>query len=191
MSLNPILNMKSIPLVAPASEGIVVSDDINPKTGLPYHPHYKYQKKWNAANKEKNLECQRNYKKNDVYRAKQKIYREENKDAIGLISKRFHRNIKVQVVNGYGGCCNCCGENILEFLSVDHIHNNGGEERRKDRNMVGRKIYQYLIANNFPKDDYQILCMNCNFAKGMHGYCPHSLRNSLQDIVQGVVENVG
>jgi hypothetical protein len=25
----------------------------------------------------------------------------------------------------------------------------------------------------YPKDNFQLLCMNCNFAKGHRGECPH------------------
>jgi len=33
-------------------------------------------------------------------------------------------------------------------------------------------LNQWLVTNNFPKG-FQILCWNCNFAKGMLGKCPH------------------
>jgi len=33
-------------------------------------------------------------------------------------------------------------------------------------------IYEYLKSNNYPLG-YRVLCMNCNFAIGVYGYCPH------------------
>ncbi len=66
--------------------------------------------------------------------------------------------------------CNCCNENRIEFLSVDHLDNNGRQERKSKGY---HSLYKYLLDNNFPVG-YQILCMNCNFAKGKFGECPHS-----------------
>jgi len=53
------------------------------------------------------------------------------------------------------------------FLSVDHI--NG---RRKGDFSTGMVVINYLIKHDFPKG-YQILCFNCNCAKGHYGKCPH------------------
>ena len=36
----------------------------------------------------------------------------------------------------------------------------------------GHPLNQWLVTNNFPKG-FQILCSNCNFAKGVLGKCPH------------------
>lgn len=35
------------------------------------------------------------------------------------------------------------------------------------------KSIEAFIKQNFPKDEYQLLCMNCNFAKGLYSGCPH------------------
>ena len=72
-------------------------------------------------------------------------------------------------MNAYGGKCVCCGETIIEFLTIDHI-NGGGTKHRKE--VVGGRLYDWLIKNNFP-EGYQILCMNCNMAEGIFGGCPH------------------
>ena len=40
--------------------------------------------------------------------------------------------------------------------------------------LVGRMLFKFLIDNNCP-DGFQILCINCNFAKGMiknNNKCP-------------------
>lgn len=67
-------------------------------------------------------------------------------------------------------CCACCGETHLEFLTVDHMNNNGAEHRKSGR---FRDLQLELLRNGFKASDYQILCMNCNFALGHSGYCPH------------------
>lgn len=43
-------------------------------------------------------------------------------------AKRDH--LKEEFIEAYGGKCSCCGESIPEFLTVDHI-NNDGEVHRK------------------------------------------------------------
>lgn len=86
-----------------------------------------------------------------------------------------HRNFKLQVFSHYSSgklVCVCCGESILDFLTLDHIEQNGNEHR----NRVGSAhIYKDLIKNNFPVG-YQVLCMNCNFGRSLkynRGVCPH------------------
>lgn len=74
--------------------------------------------------------------------------------------------------------CKCCGETEMVFLALDHI-NGGGKQHRKEifngRNSGGRGYYSWLKRNNYP-EGYQILCHNCNFAKGDSGkVCPHQL----------------
>lgn len=67
--------------------------------------------------------------------------------------------------------CACCGESTYEFLSIDHINNDGSRHRKE---MGSRQIYSWLIKNNFPSG-FQILCHNCNMAKGFYGKCPHRI----------------
>ena len=40
-------------------------------------------------------------------------------------------------------------------------------------------LFQYLKRNNYPPG-YRVLCMNCNFAMGHFGYCPHQKTAGLQ-----------
>ena len=52
--------------------------------------------------------------------------------------------------------------------------NNDGAKHRKEIGHGGSLMYSWLIKNNFPPG-FQLLCMNCNFAKGIHGgICPHT-----------------
>jgi hypothetical protein len=72
----------------------------------------------------------------------------------------------------YGGDpphCACCGEATDEFLCLDHINGNGAAHRRA----VGTKnMYRWANQHGFP-DGFQVLCHNCNCAKGFYGICPH------------------
>ncbi len=82
------------------------------------------------------------------------------------------RNLRKQILAAYGGACKCCGETIPEFLQVDHI-NGGGCAHRRELAKAKTTFYQWLRANNFPQEGFQILCANCNRAKGQYGTCPH------------------
>ena len=97
-------------------------------------------------------------------------------NAKGVVSRK---RIKDAVFAAYGGyICACCGETEKEFLSLDHIANDGSNFRR---NVVGKRFgagaqtYGYLLKNKFPSG-YQVLCMNCNWGKRRTGICPHQVR---------------
>jgi len=72
--------------------------------------------------------------------------------------------------------CACCGEDILEFLTLDHLvdkRSDGGVRVGGDR--VGQSLYAWLIRMQFPAG-FRVLCFNCNCALGNRGYCPHEIR---------------
>lgn len=104
------------------------------------------------------------------------IWRKNNPDKVYIIQKRSRDKNRKLVLDHYGRKCNCPGCDVTEekFLSIDHI-NGGGSEHRKKIKRGGAGIYIWLIKNNFP-DGFQILCHNCNLAKGFYGRCPHEER---------------
>lgn len=66
------------------------------------------------------------------------------------------------------------------FLSIDHI-DGGGTKHRKEigiKNGKGGNMSFWIIKNKFPTG-FQVLCHNCNMAKGFYGQCPH--RNSINN----------
>jgi len=77
---------------------------------------------------------------------------------------------KIEVLKHYGGECVCCGETEIRFLTIDHI-DGGGTKQRND--IRGTNFYYFLKKNNYPSG-YQILCANCNMAKGQEKkrFCP-------------------
>lgn len=93
--------------------------------------------------------------------------------------KRYNDSKKNIVFLHYGAKCACCGETIPQFLSVDHINNDGCKDLAKSGlRRGGLSLYIDIIKNNFP-DTFQILCMNCNWGKHLnHGRCPHETFNS-------------
>jgi hypothetical protein len=97
-------------------------------------------------------------------------------------TKRLQAVCRTQVFEAYGGYkCNCCGENEPMFLSIDHIDNNGAEERRSGLYAgSGVGFYLWLRKNKFPSG-YQVLCMNCNTGKHKNGgVCPHQSSSSFK-----------
>jgi hypothetical protein len=67
--------------------------------------------------------------------------------------------------------CQCCGESIYDFLTINH-KNGGGHEEHKITNYM--EFYRSIIENNFP-DTFNILCMNCNYGsyRSIDKICPH------------------
>ena len=127
---------------------------------------------------------------------------EERKKRKGEYQREWYRKLKEEVLKVYSKklsnsdvpCCNCCRYTGIEFLTVDHIMPKR-EMEKEFKSMVKsisenisitpkeiqmgynakRKadpLNQWLITNDFPKG-FQILCWNCNFAKGILGKCPH------------------
>lgn len=88
--------------------------------------------------------------------------------------KKYEDSGKKTVFNHYGAKCNCCGEDELKFMSIDHIDNDGHKEVwNGGTRITGVHLYNRIRKAGFP-DTYQILCMNCNFGKRMNGgVCPH------------------
>lgn len=78
---------------------------------------------------------------------------------------------RARVIAGYGGRCACCGESTPEFLCIDHV-NGGGREHRKQVG-AGLAYYYWFEKQGFPPE-FQVLCHNCNMAKGFYGSCPHT-----------------
>ena len=66
--------------------------------------------------------------------------------------------------------CGCCGEGTEQFLTIDHI--DGKRAMGHGQNMNGNRLRRWLIKNGFPLG-FQVLCYNCNCAKGFYGQCPH------------------
>lgn len=100
-----------------------------------------------------------------------------NKTENSKRNKKYSQRIKHEVISHYGGKCCCCGESIEDFLSIDHIANNGNEFRKKT-NLRGIQFFLWVKRNSYPKD-LQVLCFNCNWGKYVNGgVCPHEYPHS-------------
>ncbi len=91
------------------------------------------------------------------------------------IKKRRIR--KIEVKNFLGAKCVCCGfADALEFLTVDHVNNDGAEDRRKScgNNDVAYNEIWRLMKAGLPVTRFALLCWNCNASKHAgNGVCFH------------------
>ena len=79
-------------------------------------------------------------------------------------------------------CCRCCGINShIDFLAIDHVLGKKQMDSIPELLKIGysselkyKKLINWIIEHDFP-EGFQILCQNCNFAKGMkknNNECP-------------------
>jgi len=89
-------------------------------------------------------------------------------------SNRKHDRLRAEIIEAYGSKCSCpgCPETLPQFLEIDHIDGKGADDRRA-HGSGGLRLYRRLKAAGFPKDNWQLLCSNCNKAKHIYGQCPH------------------
>ncbi len=112
-----------------------------------------------------------------AYRAQQEQKRRslsrEGKDALNTRKRAQRDALRLEVLHAYGGVCACCGESEVAFLCIDHVHG-GGNKHRRELKESGRSgsLYYWLRSTGYP-EGFQVLCHNCNFAKGYNGVCPH------------------
>lgn len=92
-----------------------------------------------------------------------------NKELSNQRSRENQQRLRKQVIEVYGGKCQCCGETQYEFLAIDHIDGGGREHRRQ---LKWGSVYRWLRDNGYP-EGFQVLCHNCNMAKAFYGICPH------------------
>lgn len=88
--------------------------------------------------------------------------------------REYTRKLRDEVFAAYGGYhCNCPGCNVTEpmFLQIDHVNNDGAAHRKAIK--ANGAIYGWLKKHGFPAG-FQVLCANCNYAKGFYGFCPHA-----------------
>ena len=126
----------------------------------------------------KNKSRKKEYAHSSITLARRKTIRDEIRlEVLQYYSKRLSKsNIP---------CCRCCGEKShVDFLAIDHIA--GRKEMDSDTKLVkigyssskrGQVLHKWVTENNFPKG-FQILCHNCNYAKGIKrnkNKCPHQL----------------
>lgn len=115
-----------------------------------------YHKQYREDNREKRRKWNRDWIQNNKerYNASKYIYRDK---------------LKIEIMDYYGGGeCKWCGIKDIDVLCIDHIDNDGAEDRLKrgvsGRSSAGTNAYEALKRDGFP-EGFQVLCANCNLKK--------------------------
>ena len=154
-----------------------------------YHRKYystkKKDSKWYEKHKAKRKKSYYNHREREI-QASTEWYK-RNKSRVLEVRRRSYPKrkeerelLKLEVFSIYSKkisnseipCCACCGENShIEFLALDHVKNRKsvGHKRNVD---TGHRLRLWAKKNGYP-NTLQVLCHNCNTAKGENGICPH------------------
>lgn len=96
-----------------------------------------------------------------------KAWNEANPERRKELREQDRKNARSEVIasltNGQNACVGC-GNDDINVLCIDHIHNDGSQDRRRG------SIYVWLRARLRAKtpgiqDRFQVLCHNCNHRK--------------------------
>lgn len=99
-------------------------------------------------------------------------YGKQNREKRLKRNREYRAEIRDKVFAAYGRKCACCGETRWQFLAIDHVNGGGSAHRRQQGLSTPTQLRKLIIKQGFPKT-YQLLCHNCNMAKGFYGRCPH------------------
>jgi transposase len=101
-----------------------------------------------------------------------KSYDEENKEKRSEYEKGYLKNLRDKLYLILPPMCAFCGEDNIKFLTFDHIKNNGAEERGKSKSniLILRKLKRQGWPEDYIKENYQILCWNCNCSKSFRNH---------------------
>lgn len=109
-------------------------------------------KKWYEANKDKARQQKRE---------SMKRLRAANPAKFNAQSCAAKARERAALYEMYGHTCVRCGFDDKRALTLDHIKNNGSTERAE---LGERGVYRRAKSAHLP-EEYQILCMNCQFIK--------------------------
>lgn len=107
----------------------------------------------------------------DVIKSGTARYIFENKQEILERDKSRREILRLQVVDAYGGKCECCGETEPKFLCIHHVNGDGKVDRANGYG--GVSLFAKLRREGWPRERYKLLCHNCNNAIRLLGDCPH------------------
>ncbi len=95
--------------------------------------------------------------------ARMEKWRTENRERMREGESKRYLKRKIESIEAYGGMCAHCDQKDVKFLVIDHINDDGAEDRRVWKNKVA-DIHLWLKKNKYPIG-YQVLCGNCNLKK--------------------------
>ncbi len=93
----------------------------------------------------------------------QKYYQQKS-TKINELKKKNREKEFVEFLNLFGNTCEHCGEKERDFLTVDHIHNNGRFKRESKGEIL--KLTEKVGLMEMKKH-LRILCFNCNSGRSV------------------------
>lgn len=136
--------------------GSILSDNWKPKYCKVSNMADEKSRSSYAAWYERNKEKARSQKREVMRRLRQ-----ENPEKYNEQSRKAKVREKLKLFTMYGSECSMCGFSDMRALSLDHVKDNGNEERRQ----IGERGVYRRAKELYRPDEYQILCMNCQFIK--------------------------
>ena len=86
----------------------------------------------------------------------------------------YHRKLKAAIISLLGNKCALLGNKcaICRYsgvaLQVDYVNNDGNKERKKFVNGGSSRYWKFILDKvKAGSGDYQLLCANCNYIKGL------------------------
>ena len=139
-----------------------------------------YARQWWIKNRENAIKKHNEWVKNnpEKFQKSQKKYRNSQKHR-DTYHKWWHsedhkqrlKALKIEVFTHYCKStpkCMCCNESEIDFQTIEHVR--GKKNYPHDPRKGGNKLIAWLKNNNYPTG-YEVLCYNCNCARGMYGSC--------------------
>ena len=95
--------------------------------------------------------------------------REHRRKVLRGIARRKYYTLRDEMFEALGKKCADCGISTEHVLSLDHINNDGADHRRSlgtnGRMGTMRQVILDVKRRGWPKEEFQILCFNCNIGK--------------------------
>ena len=85
--------------------------------------------------------------------------RAEDPERHAKSSRESKRRRRERLFQAYGRVCTLCGFDDERALTLDHVLNNGAEERAQ---LGPQAVYLRALRPEY-RSEYRILCMNCQF----------------------------
>ena len=109
----------------------------------------------------------------ETKRKSQEKYTAKNKEKLKMIKQSYRLRLKYKVLTHYSveetPMCARCGQDDVDMLNLDHINDDGAEDRKK-MSIAGRgagqgtRSYEAYSASGYP-EGLQVLCASCNLKK--------------------------
>jgi hypothetical protein len=113
--------------------------------------------KWSRENPEYNKEY---FKNTDYIRNHRENINRRRREL-----RKQHRIIVLMHYSNGTMACRVCGENNVNFLTIDHINNGGNQHLRETSTTITEWLfYMHRRAGKWPKG-FQVLCANHNLEK--------------------------